>query len=495
MGQSLDQLEESEDSKKKKAPKIAVSDIQYSGEKLIIPASMTAKQAIELLQRRMKYDQEVVQEMRTFDAFPWDGAVALDAVLTKMFGWTPAEAQRGFFGPIPPKTISVEVGYGQVQQVPWGEFSLPHTDGGKLMSSVNQKNGRTVFQLSALVKRQDQDAIYRIFDAIEEHLHNHSIYRGKAIKIRFRDDDGDKLGMPEPSFLDTSKIDINGLIYSDSVMDAVRTSLFTPIIRTNDLIANGVPVKRGVLLGGTYGTGKTMAATVASRLAEDHHITYVYCPRASELADAIEFAKQYQSPACVVFCEDIDRAVNGERTVAMDDVLNIIDGIDSKKSNIITVLTTNDLDGINPAMLRPGRLDAVIEVTPPDAGAIEKLIRYYGGESIRADEDLSEASKVLADQQAIPAIVAEVVNRAKLAQITLQEPGTKVRNITGEALTVSSETMAMQLNLLARAAAQNDEVWSIEKIVERVVSSVRDDVPYSAPPVKVTQGVRPSAAS
>ena len=39
----------------------------------------------------------------------------------------------------------------------------------------------------------------------------------------------------------------------------------------------------------------------------------------------------------------------------MDDVLNIIDGIDSKKANIITVLTTNDLEGINPAMLRPGR--------------------------------------------------------------------------------------------------------------------------------------------
>src|SRR5690606_13669288 len=123
-----------------------------------------AKQAIDLLQRRMKYDQEVVQETRTFDAFPWDGAVALDAVLTKMFGWTPAEAQRGFFGPIPPKTVSVEVGYGQVRQVPWGEFSLPNTDGGKLMSSTGHKGGRVVFELAALVKRQDQDVIYRLFD-------------------------------------------------------------------------------------------------------------------------------------------------------------------------------------------------------------------------------------------------------------------------------------------------------------------------------------------
>lgn len=74
MGQSLDQIK----SDKKKVPKIAVSDIEYTGEKLIIPAGMTAKQAIALLQRRMKYDQEVVRESRTFDYFPWDGAVALD---------------------------------------------------------------------------------------------------------------------------------------------------------------------------------------------------------------------------------------------------------------------------------------------------------------------------------------------------------------------------------------------------------------------------------
>lgn len=492
MGQSLDQIK----SDKKKVPKIAVSDIEYTGEKLIIPAGMTAKQAIALLQRRMKYDQEVVRESRTFDYFPWDGAVALDDTLTKLFGWTPAEAQQGFFGPIPPRTVSVEVGYGEVRQVPWGEFSLPNTDGGKLMSGVDRKNGRLVFQLSALVKRQDQDVVYRVFDAMEKRLHEHSIYRGKAIKIRFRDEDGDQLAMPEPSFLDTSRIDPNGLIFSETVMAAVRTNLFTPIERVGDCIKNGVPVKRGVLLGGTYGTGKTLAASTASRLAEDNGITYVYCPRASELADAIEFAKQYQSPACVVFCEDIDRAVNGERTVQMDDILNIIDGIDSKKANIITVLTTNDLDGINPAMLRPGRLDAVIEVTPPDAKATERLIRYYGGDSINEDEDLDDAARVLAEQNAIPAIIAEVVHRAKLAQITLQEPGTKVTSITGDALKTSAETMAMQLNLLARAAQDRSELVTIESLIHRAVEQVRDDKPFTPlrkHPDKVSGGVAPQA--
>src|SRR3546814_9239016 len=164
-----------------------------------------------------------------------------------------------------------------------------------------------------------------------------------------------------------------------------------------------------------------MAATVASRLAVDAGVTYVYIPRADELPDAIEFAKQYQSPACVIFCEDVDRVTNGDRSVEMDDILNLLDGIDTKNNHIITVLTTNDLQSINPAMLRPGRLDAVIDVTPPDAQAVEKLLRLYGGDAIAADTNLEEAGRVLAGN--IPAVIAEVGKRAKLAQLRLQPAG------------------------------------------------------------------------
>ena len=37
----------------------------------------------------------------------------------------------------------------------------------------------------------------------------------------------------------------------------------------------------------------------------------------------------------MIFCEDIDRAITGERSVEMDDILNILDGIDTKGNNLI----------------------------------------------------------------------------------------------------------------------------------------------------------------
>src|SRR3546814_15108065 len=111
--------------------------------------------------------------------------------------------------------------------------------------------------------------------------------------------------MPEPKFIDTSKIDPASLIYAADVQASVETNLFTPISRVHDCLKNGIPVKRGVLLGGTFGTGKTMAATVASRLAVDPGVTYLYIRSADQLPVASEFGKQHQSPACAILCEAV----------------------------------------------------------------------------------------------------------------------------------------------------------------------------------------------
>lgn len=424
---------------------VNVASIVHHGEKLILPEKMNLDGAIDLLQRRKKYMDEEVTVAEMFDVFPLDGAHAFDIVLTRKYGWTPAEATPGFFGPQPPKMISVEVGPGKVKQVPWGRFSLPGING-TVNCGAAMKDGRVVFALNSTIKRNDEGAIRELFAELRSELAKNSIYRGKAIKIRFRDENGNKLPMPEPKFMATDDVDEKMLVYPTSVQAAIETNLFTPIQRVADIKANGIPVKRGILLGGTFGTGKTLAAKVASKLAVQAGVTYLYVPRADELADAIEFAKLYQDPACVVFCEDIDRVTSGERSTSMDDILNIIDGIDTKSSNILVVLTTNDLTSINPAMLRPGRLDAVIDVLPPDAEAVQRLLRVYGGESIAPETDLTDAGALL--DGAIPAVIAEVVKRAKLAQLRRQAPGEKVQQLSSEALAEAALTIQAQVKLL-----------------------------------------------
>lgn len=432
-----------------------VAQVKHHGTAITLPVGMEIPDAINVLDRRMKYMEKRVAIQEEFDVFPYDGALALDHVLVEIFGWSPATATPGMFGPEPPTLINVRTGpRGQVQRVTWGSFELMGLDGGTLETQVKKVNGRFRFVLSGSIKRKDEGTVKMIFDKVRARLASFSIYRGKAVKIRFRDDNNKPIPMPDPEFIDTDLIDESQLIYAQEVQESVTTNLFTPILRVHDCIKNRIPVKRGILLGGTYGTGKTLAATVASKYAVQVGITYLYIPRASELAEAIEFAKQYQSPACVIFCEDIDREMSGKRDEKTDEILNIIDGIDTKKANLIVVLTTNALEDVEPAMLRPGRLDAIINVTPPDAKAAEKLMRYYGGDAIDPSTDLTEAGKRL--DGSIPAIIAEVVTRAKLAQLQYEKPGAMVTKLSSQALLDAARTMAAQTKLLHDATNRTE---------------------------------------
>jgi transitional endoplasmic reticulum ATPase len=440
MSQTLQQLA-------KKAAQTVVADVIRLGEKITIPDGMTGEEAILSIKRMIDYENKETMMTDTFDVFPWDGAVSLHRVLTAKYGFAEGVAVPGtWFSPEePPEMHNIEVDYNRKELIPWGRLAVPGVEG-YLETQVAKQGGRYVFKLAATVKRRDESIIQEIFTLLKAEVKRSSIYRGKAIKIRFKTESGETQKMPEPKFLNANAVDESMLVFSQDIMNSVRTNLFTPIQRATDCIANGISIKRGILLGGLYGTGKTLAAAVASKYAVQSGVTYIYVPRADELKDAIEFAKQYQSPAAVVFCEDVDRVITGDRSVAMDDILNTIDGIDSKNSHILVVLTTNHLEMINPAMLRPGRLDAVIEVLPPDAEAVQRLIRNYAGSALPPDENLTGVGETLKGQ--IPAIIAEVVKRAKLAQLAIQAPGTKVNTLSAKALADAAYTMASQIKLL-----------------------------------------------
>lgn len=432
---------------------IANVEIRRFGEQITLPDNMTYKQAIDVITRRAEYENEVSLFVADFPVFPLDGAHALFQVLRQTFGFVENITEWTFFGPKRPQMIAVRTGVDTTVQVPWGKFALPPQIGGVLNVGVQQSGYQLTFRVAAETQRKHEAFIEGLFQKVRDYLATGSIYRGKAVSVRFvsdrKDEDGNPLPMPEPTFMDT---DVNEamLTFTSETDAAIQTNLFTPITRLKDLIANGIPVKRGVLLGGPYGTGKTLTARVAAKLAQQHGITFVYVKRADELAHAIEFAKPYCEPAVVVFCEDIDRSTSGDRDADMDAILNTLDGVDTKAMNLITLLTTNHIERITRAMLRPGRLDAVITIPPPDAEAVEKLLRIYGAGVISPNANLTDVGREL--DGAIPAIVAEVVKRAKLAQLRLQRPGTKITEISAVALLESAKTIKSQRNLLATEA-------------------------------------------
>lgn len=432
--------------------KVHVAEVVRHGEAFVVPEGLSLDSAIEQLQRLKRLEEEVYSFNHTFEAFIWDGAVALSKAITNIFGFGFGEATRSFFGSQPPELVEVRTGPNPQDKVlvPWGRMSLPNIEG-EVYTGGGVENGKFIFKLVANVKRKHEKQIKALADEVQRLLNTESIYRGKAFKLKFKSGRQDPFTgetIPNtPEFLRLGALNESDLIFDRDLENTISTHLFTPIDRIEDLRVLGMSGKRGVLLAGTYGTGKTLAASVAANKAMAAGITFLLVENAEEFAQAVEFAKMY-GPA-VVFCEDIDRVLKGERSINMDQILNIVDGVESKRTEVMVVLTTNDVDAIHPAALRPGRLDKVINVHPPQtAEAVSRLIRLYARGAVPETVDITAAAQELTGN--IPAIIAEAVNAAKLSQLKLNAPGDTNLTITPEAMLEAAKDMKQQIELLNR---------------------------------------------
>lgn len=458
--------------KKEAAKQVAV---EKSGEKIVLPEGMSFDDAIDWMKKRKQDEEREIRVHEKVDAYPFDGAYALAKALAHKFGWVDLVPTPGFWGDKPPVMVGVEVAPGETVQVPWGRLQIPGVEG-YIETGMNMGDGRLIFELGGVVKQKNKKAVAEIAALTRQFVKESSIYRGKAIRVAFPEKDEEKFNPNNcPKFLDVTQVKPDELIFADDVNRGIQTSLFTPVEKTDQCRQYKIPLKRGILLEGPYGTGKTLTANVAAKKCVDNGWTFIYVDSVSNLQQALAFAAQYQ-PA-MLFAEDIDRVMEGEdRDSEMDAILNTIDGIASKSTETIVVLTTNHVEKINQAMLRPGRLDAVISVKAPDAEAVQKLVQLFGRGRIRQGEDLVKIGLLLQGQ--IPAVIREVVERAKLSAVTRLPDGAELE-ITAADLAEATHGMLEHLKLLEPRPVDNrsqferfgDVIGS--RLVEGVSEAVR----------------------
>jgi transitional endoplasmic reticulum ATPase len=446
---------------------IDVINVVRHGEALVVPESMDLLKAAAALERQHEAEEEIVFFQHDIRVFPWEGALALKQALTEVFGYAEHLGSWGWFGRNPPQEIAVEIGPNETIKVPFGQFAFPlakDNDSEYFVMGHDKVDGMVVFQLAGYVRRKYLPQVDKVVAKVKEIVDAKPLYKGKAFTIDFA-----AKPVPAIRFVDLSGIDVTEIVFTQELTNLIADNILTPIKHTEAVKAAGIPLKRGVLLAGPYGTGKSLLARGIAKTAQENGWTFLYLKEATQLPQAIHFAKQYQPT--VIFAEDIDRTVSGERTSEMDKILNTLDGIDTKTTQVMVVLTTNHLDQINQAMLRPGRLDVILKVTPPDAEAVQRLIGVYAKGRLEIGTDLSEAGRLLDGYTA--AVVREVVERAKL--MTISRTGSAVALMTGDDVVRSAQTMVQQQNLLRREPVKLPE-WHngfIQAIGSQVVDSFK----------------------
>src|SRR5689334_13512481 len=151
----------------------------------------------------------------------------------------------------------------------------------------------------------------------------------------------------------------------------------------------GAKVPKGILLHGPPGTGKTL---LAKAVAHESGATFFSQSAASfvEMFVGVGAARirhlfkaaRKQAPA-IVFIDELDAVgghrgfdVSGERDQTLNQLLVEMDGFTTHK-DVVVIAASNLLDKLDPALLRPGRFDRQIFVSPPDVLGRERILQVH----------------------------------------------------------------------------------------------------------------------
>jgi transitional endoplasmic reticulum ATPase len=186
---------------------------------------------------------------------------------------------------------------------------------------------------------------------------------------------------------------------------------------------------KGILLYGPPGTGKTMLAKAVATESQANFIS-VKGPEFlskwvgdSEKAVRETFRKAKQSAPCIVFFDEIDsiapaRGNGGDSHVTervVSQMLSEIDGLE-ELHNVTVIAASNRPDIIDPALLRPGRIDRLVFVTPPDEKSRYDIFNIHlANKPVDSDVDLNILAKDTEDFTG--ADIASVCNEATMLAI------------------------------------------------------------------------------
>ena len=156
----------------------------------------------------------------------------------------------------------------------------------------------------------------------------------------------------------------------------------------------GIPYRRGYLLHGDPGNGKTsLVAAVASALKMNIYVLSLQAPGMND-SMLVELLTSVSNNS-IILMEDVDCAfekrTKKEETsdkLTFSGLLNALDGVGGKDGRII-FMTTNHKEKLDPALIRPGRIDKQVEIRNAVQSQVSKLFtRFYNG--VKYDQFLTD---------------------------------------------------------------------------------------------------------
>lgn len=267
--------------------------------------------------------------------------------------------------------------------------------------------------VSVQVACASHDRAQKVINEIRRLSLERNVFRGHVISFG-----GEVFGHHRSallSFLDRPQIGRDQVVLPPEILDGIERQVLGVARHASRLLVSGQHLKRGVLLYGAPGTGKTH--TVRYLLGRLPGVTVVVLSGGAlrMIAQACSVARALQPSVVVV--EDVDliaeeRGPHMGQHPLLFQLLNEMDGL-GQDIDVTFLLTTNRADLLEEALAaRPGRVDHAALLPVPDAEARRRLVRLYQG---GLEFDLSDPEAVISRTEGVTAsFIKELLRRAAL---------------------------------------------------------------------------------
>jgi len=195
-----------------------------------------------------------------------------------------------------------------------------------------------------------------------------------------------------------SYADIGGL---DEQVQEIKEAVELPLTHPELYEEIGIRPPKGVILYGEPGTGKTLLAKAVANSTSATFLRVVgseliqkYLGDGPKLVRELFRVAEELAPS-IVFIDEIDAVgtkrydstSGGEREIqrTMLELLNQLDGFDSR-GDVKVIMATNRIETLDPALIRPGRIDRKIEFPLPDIKTKRKIFQIHTGRMTLADD-------------------------------------------------------------------------------------------------------------
>merc|ERR1719276_366107 len=232
--------------------------------------------------------------------------------------------------------------------------------------------------------------------------------------------------------------DIGGL---DQQITEIKESVELPLTHPEYYEEMGIKPPKGVILYGEPGTGKTLLAKAVANHTSATFLRVVgseliqkYLGEGPKLVREMFKAAQENSPS-IVFIDEIDAVATkrydttsgGEKEIqrTMLELLNQLDGFDDR-GEVKVIMATNRMDSLDPAMIRPGRIDRKIEFPLPDEKTKRRIFQIHTSK-MTLDPDVNLEEFVVAKDDLSGADIKAICTEAGM--LALRERRMKVTQV------------------------------------------------------------------